>query len=153
MFDLDAGKMLIVGIVALLVVGPKDLPHVLRTVGQIASKIRRIATEFQARFADAVEEADLDGVTRDIGKIGDQATVNLALSPAMAVRRQLMTAIEGAKKNIASSRKDTAPDEPTYASPEMKEYLALSTAGSVAATDKEAPSREKIVDESHVPSA
>ena len=55
MFDIDAGKILVVGVVALLVIGPKDLPRVLRTVGQTVGKMRRMAAEFQNQFAEAIK--------------------------------------------------------------------------------------------------
>ena len=47
MFDLDASKLIVVGIVALAVIPPKDLPRVMRTVGQTIGKMRRMAAEFQ----------------------------------------------------------------------------------------------------------
>jgi len=69
MFDLDVSKMLIVGLVALLVVGPKDLPRVLRTVGQVVGKMRRMAAEIQTQILDAAKEADLEGVKKEFGAI------------------------------------------------------------------------------------
>jgi sec-independent protein translocase protein TatB len=49
MFDLDVSKMIIVGIVALAVIPPKDLPRVMRTVGQALGRMRRMAAEFQGQ--------------------------------------------------------------------------------------------------------
>ncbi|HVL74321.1 MAG TPA: Sec-independent protein translocase protein TatB, partial [Beijerinckiaceae bacterium] len=50
MLDLSWGEVLIIGAVALIVIGPKDLPKALRTVGNMASKVRRMASEFQGQF-------------------------------------------------------------------------------------------------------
>ena len=55
MFDFDIGKLMVVGIVALAVIPPKDLPRVMRTVGQVVGKMRRMAAEFQGQFMDAHE--------------------------------------------------------------------------------------------------
>ncbi len=50
MFDFDVGKLLIFGIVALAVIPPKDLPRVMRVVGQALGRMRRMAAEFQGQF-------------------------------------------------------------------------------------------------------
>src|ERR1700677_5214784 len=77
MFDLDAGKLLVFGIVALAVIPPKDLPRVLRTVGQYVGKMRRMASEFQGQFMDAMKEAekaaDLESVKKEFHSM-DEAT-------------------------------------------------------------------------------
>ena len=59
MFELDWGKLVIIGIVALIAIGPKELPTVLRTLGQWVAKIRRMAGEFQGQFQEALREAEM----------------------------------------------------------------------------------------------
>jgi sec-independent protein translocase protein TatB len=59
MFDISWGKLVLIGIVALIVIGPKELPAVLRTVGQWMGKIRRMAAEFQGQFQEAMREAEM----------------------------------------------------------------------------------------------
>lgn len=59
MFEFDASKLIIIGIVALIVIGPKDLPRVLRQLGQAMGKMRRMAAEFQGQFMEAMREADV----------------------------------------------------------------------------------------------
>ena len=80
MFDLDISKMIIVGIVALAVIPPKDLPRVMRTVGQTIGKMRRMASEFQGQFMEAMREvereADLDSVKKEFQAISDQAKID-----------------------------------------------------------------------------
>jgi sec-independent protein translocase protein TatB len=70
MFDLSWGEFLVIGIVALIVIGPKELPGVLRTLGQGVNKIRRMAAEFQGQFNEAMREAEMADVKRQI----DEAT-------------------------------------------------------------------------------
>jgi sec-independent protein translocase protein TatB len=59
MFDLTSSKLLILGLVALIVVGPKDLPVLLRTLGKYMGLIRRQAAEFRSYFDEAMREQDL----------------------------------------------------------------------------------------------
>ena len=73
MFDLTSSKLLILGLVALIVVGPKDLPLLLRTIGKYVGMIKRQANEFRAQFDEAMREQELanlksemDAVKRDI---------------------------------------------------------------------------------------
>ena len=69
MLDMSWGEVMLIGGVALIVIGPKDLPKALRTVGQITSKLRRMAGEFQMQFNEAIREAELDEVRREVDGI------------------------------------------------------------------------------------
>ncbi len=94
MFDLDAGKILVVGVVALLVIGPKDLPRVLRTVGQTVGKMRRMATEFQSQFMEAIKEADLEDVKREVSAINESTKIDASFNPASLMRSEPSAAVE-----------------------------------------------------------
>lgn len=128
MFDLDVGKLLIVGVVALLVVGPKDLPRVLRTVGQVVGKARRVARDVQNQFTEALNEADLDGVKKELRTINKSANIDISINPATAMRGHLTTAVEGPENSAPSLAGPKLAVEEAYASPEMKEYLAMAQA-------------------------
>ncbi|MEM7505454.1 MAG: Sec-independent protein translocase protein TatB [Pseudomonadota bacterium] len=69
MFDLGWTELLLIGAVALIVVGPKDLPRMLRTLGQYTGKARGMAREFQRSMEDAAREADVAdlGGLKDLG--------------------------------------------------------------------------------------
>ena len=73
MFDISWGKLVIIGVVALLVIGPKELPGVLRQLGQAMAKIRRMAAEFQGQFNEAMREAEM----ADLKKEFDETTTSL----------------------------------------------------------------------------
>lgn len=109
MFDIDAGKLLIIGLVALVVIGPKDLPRVLRQVGQMVARIRRMAGEFQGQFMEAMKEADLQDLRAEVAKIKDSATLDVNFDPAHEVRTELTKAIEETPKVKAD------PDVPAMA--------------------------------------
>ena len=70
MFDITSSKLLILAIVALIVVGPKDLPILLRTVGKYLGMIRRQAAEFRGQFEEALREAELDELKKNFEDVG-----------------------------------------------------------------------------------
>lgn len=70
MFDLTSSKLLILAIVALIVVGPKDLPALLRTVGRYMGIIRRHAAEFRSQLDEAIREAELDHLKKEFDALG-----------------------------------------------------------------------------------
>lgn len=78
MFDIAWSEMLLIGGVALVVIGPKELPGALRTAGQAIGKIRRMAAEFQGQFNDAMREAELTDLKKQVDDIGNsiQASTN-----------------------------------------------------------------------------
>ena len=118
MFDLDVSKMLIVGIVALAVISPKDLPRVMRTIGQTIGKVRRMATEFQGQFMEALREvereADLDSVKKEFQAINDQAKINSSFDPVAMMRDDMTKAVEAKPEAAGPPAPEGAPalDQP-----------------------------------------
>lgn len=94
MFEFDAGKLVIIGIVALVVIGPKELPRVLRQMGQALAKIRRLGGEFQAQFMDAIREADLAEIKLEAAKISEAAKLGAGIDPLADIRAELTKSIE-----------------------------------------------------------
>jgi len=146
MFDFDVGKLLIFGIVALAVIPPKDLPRVMRTVGQTIGKMRRMAAEFQGQFMDAMKEADLESVKQDLENVKkelsaleESAKVNASFDPAMAMRQEVTHAVEGPKEvghsEVALSETPANEAAPVIAAPviEMGEVDDVGMAPSEAA--------------------
>jgi sec-independent protein translocase protein TatB len=78
MFDFSSGELLLIALAVLIFIKPKDLPVVLRTVGQWTGKIRRMAGEFQDQFREAMREAEMADIKKDIdeatGKLGSGIT-------------------------------------------------------------------------------
>ncbi|HWI29399.1 MAG TPA: Sec-independent protein translocase protein TatB [Stellaceae bacterium] len=70
MFDLAWSHILLIGVVALLVIGPKDLPRVLRTLGIWVGRARAIARDFQGNLDQMIREAELEEVRKEV----EQAT-------------------------------------------------------------------------------
>jgi sec-independent protein translocase protein TatB len=64
MFDIGWSELLVIGVVAVVVVGPKELPRLMRTFGHYTGKLRAMASDFQRQFEDAVRETEIDEVRK-----------------------------------------------------------------------------------------
>ncbi len=69
MFDFSWSELLVIALVALVVIGPKDLPKVLRTVGRWAGKARAVAREFQSSIDQMIRESELEEVRKEVEKV------------------------------------------------------------------------------------
>jgi len=92
MFDFSWGEVLLIGAVALIVIGPKDLPATLRTVGRTIGKVKRMASEFQGQFNEALREADLDKVRKDVA--GMNKAASSGFNPVKSIRDEMKGAID-----------------------------------------------------------
>lgn len=77
MFDIAWSEMVLIGAVALVVIGPKDLPKALRTVGQTVARVRRMASEFQGQFNEAMREAELADLKKQVEDVGGSVSNSL----------------------------------------------------------------------------
>jgi sec-independent protein translocase protein TatB len=144
MFDLSWGEMMLIGAVALIVIGPKDLPRTLRAVGQGVGKIKRMASEFQGQFNQAMREAELDSVRKEVEGINRAAQAGL--NPAKAARDEIKRAVEGRidgsadKKPAGPSLAKPSEAKPSEAKPsENKPSEAKASEGAAAVKPAEAP--------------
>jgi sec-independent protein translocase protein TatB len=74
MFDIGWSELVLIAVVALIVIGPKELPAVLRMVGQWMGKARRMAAEFQGQFQEAMREAEMADLKKTFDEVKDAAT-------------------------------------------------------------------------------
>ena len=79
MFDIGWSELVVIAVVALIAIGPKELPGVLRMVGQWMGKARKMAAEFQGQFQEAMREAEMADLKKSFDEVKDVAT---GLSPA-----------------------------------------------------------------------
>jgi sec-independent protein translocase protein TatB len=95
MFDISWTEFLLIGVVALIVIGPKELPGVMRTMGQWTRKLRGMASDFQHQFQEAMREAEM----ADLKKQVDDMTHDIKnYDPLKGVRSD----VESISKDIAS---------------------------------------------------
>jgi sec-independent protein translocase protein TatB len=120
MLDMSWGEIMVIGAVALIVIGPKDLPKALRTVGQMTSKVRRMAAEFQGQFNEAMREAELDEVKKQLQSVNESVpSLNTSFNPIQTIRDELKTSIEAP---VASP--GTAPEPESSPSSQVTETTA-----------------------------
>jgi len=88
MFDIGWTELLVIAVVLIVVVGPKDLPPMLRAFGKMTQRARKVAGEFRAQFDEALREAELDDVRQTISDAQKLNPVN-SLREAMNPLRQM----------------------------------------------------------------
>ncbi|GLH76012.1 sec-independent protein translocase protein TatB [Bradyrhizobium sp. SSBR45G] len=141
MFDIGWSELLVIGVVALVAIGPKELPGVLRTIGQWMGKARRMASEFQSQFQEAMREAEMADLKKSFDEVKEAAS---GFSPAgmmSSLQRDVDKAldIEGVNKpaETAVPAADAVPSSDTVvSSPETP----------VIPTTPEAPRPETFVE-------
>ena len=117
MFDISWSELLVIAVVAIVVIGPKDLPRVLRSLGRWSAQAKRMARDFQNQFNEALREAELDSVKKDIediGKIDPVADVRTEMAKTNA---EIMTELNkpAADPGAALPAAESPPLEPAPA--------------------------------------
>ncbi len=79
MFDFGIGstELMVIAVVALLVVGPKDLPRLLRTIGSVVTKVRAMAREFQGHIDEAIKDTGLDDIKDGVSRVKEFSVADL----------------------------------------------------------------------------
>jgi sec-independent protein translocase protein TatB len=163
MFDIGWSEFAVIAVVALIAIGPKELPGVLRMVGQWVGKARKMASEFQGQFQEAMREAEMADLKKSFDEVKEAASgftsgnvmtslqkdVSSALDvsdkPAAAaetVSSEIASSTEAAASSEASSA-EAAASEPLVITPESQPQPATpdvhATDGHSAAVETEAP--------------
>jgi len=99
MFDIGWTELLVLAIVAILIVGPKDLPRMLYALGQTFGKLRRQADEFRRQFNDSMREAGMEDVRNDMRKMSD-------LNPANQIKDEIESTFRDEPKPASGEVKD-----------------------------------------------
>jgi sec-independent protein translocase protein TatB len=135
MFDIGWGELLLIGIVALIAIGPKELPGALRTLGQWMGKLRRMASEFQGQFHEAMREAELADLKKQVDEMTTQAQGYANFDPVGEVRKEF----ESTQQQIESAMSGPPPGDTSSSTAVAAEPT---TAPSVEAPGVEAPAVE-----------
>lgn len=101
MLDIGWSEILVIAIVAILVVGPKELPGMLRTFGRVMSKLRAMAGEFRGQFEEALKEADLDDVRKGLSgmqKLNPMNSIRDAVDPLRQMGNDIKADLQKASK-------------------------------------------------------
>ncbi|MFC7052973.1 Sec-independent protein translocase protein TatB [Hansschlegelia quercus] len=159
MFDIAWSEFLVVAVVALVVVGPKDLPALLRTVGKTVATLRRMAGDFQSQFNEALKEAELDELQRDITGLKNKASTfgGGVPDPIKMARDEIHSALSYKPPSaLAGDKAETAADAPSALAPpppEIEPGTLPSPAGGPESRSLAAPAVAKPDDETIPPGA
>ncbi|MGY4479079.1 Sec-independent protein translocase protein TatB [Bradyrhizobium sp. USDA 3364] len=127
MFDIGWSELVVIAVVALIAIGPKELPGVLRMVGQWMGKARKMAAEFQGQFQEAMREAEMADLKKSFDEVKEAATgitsgnimtslqkdVSDALQIDKPVDAQVASAIDAPVTSSDTPVTPTTPVEPT----------------------------------------
>jgi sec-independent protein translocase protein TatB len=104
MFDIAWSEMMLIGAVALVVIKPKDLPGAMRACGEAVGKIRRMASEFQGQFNDAMRQAEIHDLKKQVEDVGGsvQAATKVDFNPIQTLREEIKGAGEALKGGTAA---------------------------------------------------
>ena len=89
MFDIGWSELVVIAVVALIAIGPKELPGVLRAVGQYMRKIRSMASEFQGQFQEAMREAEMADLKKHVDEMSDAAKGFTDFDPLASVKKEV----------------------------------------------------------------
>jgi sec-independent protein translocase protein TatB len=142
MLDIGWSELLLVAVVAIVVIGPKDLPDALRALGRTLTKVRRMAGEFQGQFNAALREANLEDVKKEFDTIREQTSVlKGGFNPVDIARNEIKGTITGPAPAAASAATvdtaltSSAPVEPVAAPPVAVPAPPAGPAPALAAQD------------------
>ncbi|KQV33085.1 MULTISPECIES: Sec-independent protein translocase protein TatB [unclassified Rhizobium] len=124
MLDVGWTELVVIAVVLIIVVGPKDLPPMLRTFGRMMTKMRGMANDFRQQFDEALKEADLDDVRQtlsDAQKLNPANTLREAMNPLRQMGNEIKADLQKATTvdPKPEATPETAAAEPAPAAPLM----------------------------------
>ncbi len=122
MFDIGWGELVVIGIVALIAIGPKELPGVLRSMGHWMGKIRRMASEFQGQFNEAMREAEMTDIKKSVDELNATASSMTNFDPLAEAKQQVDDAFNIKTDNPPP---DAASAAPAPSAPAVTETSAV----------------------------
>lgn len=112
MLDVGWTELVVIAIVLIIVVGPKDLPPMLRTFGKMMTKMRGMANDFRQQFDEALKEADLDDVRKtlsDAQKLNPANTIREAMNPLRQMGNEIKADLQKATTVDPAPKADIPP--------------------------------------------
>jgi len=138
MFDIGWSELLLIGIVALIAIGPKELPGALRTLGQWMGKVRRMASEFQNQFHEAMREAELADLKKEVDEMATKAQSYAHFDPIDDIRKDIEKAA-GPPPDLDTLTDTAASPPPSAATPSASTSSDSTQTPPAAASPAETP--------------
>ncbi len=143
MFDIGWSELVLIGVVALVAIGPKELPGVLRMVGQWMGKARKMAAEFQGQFQEAMREAEMADLKKSFDEVKEAASGFTGGGLMTSLQKDVSDALRvDALDKPAETTATTAVEPPATSS----EAPAISSETPATPTTPEAPTPETFVE-------
>ncbi len=117
MLDLSWGEIVVIGTVAVIFIGPKELPGALRTLGHWVGKARTMAREFQNNVDDMIREADLDEVKKQVQSGGISTAIQNTIDPKGELKAQVETALAPPPALAGPTPESALPPAPALPTP------------------------------------
>jgi sec-independent protein translocase protein TatB len=144
-------ELLVIAIVALIVVGPKDLPVLLRKFGQFMAKVRGMASEFRASFDEMARQSELDELRKEVeamrrGQFGDTSAANAEINTTISDIEQSLSDVGVQLHPPMSYQYDTTeppPPQETLPAPKPRKPRAKMTEAAAAAPKPRAPRKPR----------
>ena len=157
MFDISWSEFAIIAVVALIAIGPKELPGVLRMVGQWMGKARRMAADFQSQFQEAMREAEMADLKKGFDEVKEAASGFTSNNVITSLQKDVSAAlnVDDVDKPAASAEPQAASSEeapaainseasrPLAITPENQEPVTADTAQQLPADAAESPQDAK----------
>jgi sec-independent protein translocase protein TatB len=143
MFDIGWSEIAVIAVVALIAIGPKELPGVLRMVGQWMGKARKMASEFQGQFQEAMREAEMADLKKSFDEVKEAASGFAGGNIMTSLQKDVTSAlrIDDVDKPMDSQ---AAPSAEASAAPAIEP--ATSSDAPVTPTTPETPTPETFVE-------
>ena len=133
MFDIGWSEFVVIAVVALIAIGPKELPGVLRMVGQWMGKARKMAAEFQGQFQEAMREAEMADLKKSFDEVKEAATGFAS--------GNIMTSLE---KDVGNALRIDDIDKPAAAAADTPAIDPPATPTTPATSKVDAPAMSKV---------
>ena len=128
MFDIGWSELVVIAVVALIAIGPKELPGVLRMVGQWMGKARKMAAEFQGQFQEAMREAEMADIKKTFDEVKETATGLGSNNIMTSLQKDVSSALHiGDIEPLADAQIASAIDAPVTTSVEVPTTPAVPT--------------------------